>query len=138
MANAKGARYLCTVCESVIECLEAGPGEVNCCSEPMTTTEKNDTPHAATIAPQGVFKCSGCGYRFRGDNPPDRCPSCGETCEFTDATDYVPGLSRDGEEFTCAGCGTRVRYLRDRGGRLTCCGEPMKGRFPGHEDKTGN
>lgn len=37
------------------------------------------------------WKCSMCNYQFDGDAiPPERCPSCGQTCSFVDATCYVP------------------------------------------------
>jgi desulfoferrodoxin-like iron-binding protein len=133
--NDRDSHYLCAVCGTVVLCAAAGKGEVICCDEPMKVTGGPDDVHVATVAPQGVFKCTNCGFRFRGETPPERCPSCKEPCEFVDATDYVPGLSRTGEEFVCEVCGAKVRYVTDGGGRLVCCDQPMQGRFPGHEDK---
>ena len=37
------------------------------------------------------WKCSICNYQFDGDaTPPEKCPSCGQTCSFIDATCYIP------------------------------------------------
>jgi rubredoxin len=37
------------------------------------------------------WKCTLCGYLFRAPvPPPDRCPSCNETCTFLDVTCYTP------------------------------------------------
>jgi rubredoxin len=31
-----------------------------------------------------------CGYTFGADVPPDKCPSCKETCSFQDVSCYIP------------------------------------------------
>ncbi len=36
------------------------------------------------------WKCGNCGYALEADAPPDRCPSCGNICEFIDAECYIP------------------------------------------------
>ncbi len=37
------------------------------------------------------WKCSMCSYQFEGDAvPPEKCPGCGQTCSFIDATCYIP------------------------------------------------
>jgi len=36
------------------------------------------------------WSCSNCGYLVEAEVPPDRCPSCGEKCDFRDATCYIP------------------------------------------------
>ncbi|HIP35098.1 MAG TPA: hypothetical protein EYG87_03505 [Methanothermococcus okinawensis] len=36
------------------------------------------------------WKCSNCGYIFKGDTLPDRCPNCGEKCTFFDVSCYTP------------------------------------------------
>ncbi len=36
------------------------------------------------------WKCSKCGYTTLEEKPPEKCPSCGETCSFVDNTCYTP------------------------------------------------
>jgi rubredoxin len=36
------------------------------------------------------WKCSGCGYTFQSDSPPQDCPSCQQKCTFSDVSCYVP------------------------------------------------
>jgi rubredoxin len=36
------------------------------------------------------WQCSNCRYTFEADVPPDRCPSCKQTCTFSDVTCYIP------------------------------------------------
>ncbi len=36
------------------------------------------------------WKCSICGYTLQASVPPGSCPSCKETCAFTDVTCYTP------------------------------------------------
>lgn len=37
------------------------------------------------------WKCSMCNYQFEGTAiPPEKCPGCGQTCSFIDATCYIP------------------------------------------------
>lgn len=40
--------------------------------------------------PKPHWKCTGCGYTFQADRPPDECPSCREECPFVDVTSYTP------------------------------------------------
>jgi len=42
------------------------------------------------------WKCSNCGYTFRVDTVPDRCPSCKQTCTFNDVTCYIPDCGGPG------------------------------------------
>lgn len=35
MANEMGKRYLCTKCNSEMMVTKSGPGELNCCGQPM-------------------------------------------------------------------------------------------------------
>jgi len=37
-----------------------------------------------------LWKCSKCGYTIKQEKPPEPCPSCGEKCEFLNATCYTP------------------------------------------------
>ncbi|MBT8339866.1 MAG: hypothetical protein HKP58_03510 [Desulfatitalea sp.] len=46
------------------------------------------------------WKCGNCGYELEADRPPEKCPSCKESCEFLDNTCYTPD---------CAGGGTDPR-----------------------------
>ncbi len=36
------------------------------------------------------WKCSNCDYALTEKNPPHRCPSCDEVCEFVNVTCYIP------------------------------------------------
>ena len=37
------------------------------------------------------WKCSGYRYELEGTAiPPEKCPGCGQTCSFIDATCYIP------------------------------------------------
>ena len=36
------------------------------------------------------WKCTNCGFTVVQPAPPEKCPSCGEKCEFVDATCYIP------------------------------------------------
>ena len=39
------------------------------------------------------WKCGNCGYELVADQPPEKCPSCKEKCEFLDNTLLHPRLS---------------------------------------------
>ncbi len=41
-------------------------------------------------APQTTWKCTQCGYTYSAIQPAERCPSCGEKCEFIDVSCYTP------------------------------------------------
>jgi rubredoxin len=36
------------------------------------------------------WKCQNCGYTFESPSPPEKCPSCKQSCEFVDNTCYTP------------------------------------------------
>ncbi len=36
------------------------------------------------------WKCSNCGYTLEAPAPPNKCPSCGQECEFLNVTCYIP------------------------------------------------
>lgn len=40
--------------------------------------------------PQGIWKCSKCGYTLTAPLPPETCPECKEKCEFLDVACYTP------------------------------------------------
>lgn len=46
------------------------------------------------------WKCTNCGYRLEADAPPDKCPSCQQTCGFVGDNCYIPdcGLIETGED----------------------------------------
>lgn len=44
------------------------------------------------------WKCGNCGYTFTADTPPDKCPSCKQTCEFLDNTCYTPDCEHAGAD----------------------------------------
>lgn len=39
--------------------------------------------------PEKSWKCSNCGYTLQAEVPPQQCPSCGQTCDFVDASCYI-------------------------------------------------
>jgi len=43
-----------------------------------------------------TWKCSNCGYTLEEQMPPDKCPSCGEECEFLNVTCYTPDCEGQG------------------------------------------
>jgi rubredoxin len=44
------------------------------------------------------WKCSKCGYALKADAPPEKCPSCNETCEFVNVTCYIPECGFTGSD----------------------------------------
>jgi rubredoxin len=42
------------------------------------------------------WQCSNCRYTFKAAAPPDRCPSCKQTCTFSDVTCYIPDCGGPG------------------------------------------
>jgi rubredoxin len=42
------------------------------------------------------WKCSSCGYTFGAETVPDQCPSCKQTCTFSDVTCYIPDCGGPG------------------------------------------
>ncbi|MDO8443227.1 MAG: hypothetical protein Q7S81_03175 [bacterium] len=36
------------------------------------------------------WMCSDCSYVFDAEDPPEKCPSCGGKCTFTNVTCYIP------------------------------------------------
>ena len=42
------------------------------------------------------WQCSNCGTLLAAEAPPERCPSCKETCTFKDVTCYVPDCGGQG------------------------------------------
>ncbi len=43
-----------------------------------------------------TWKCSNCGFTAVQAVPPEKCPSCGEECEFLNATCYTPDCGGPG------------------------------------------
>ena len=37
-----------------------------------------------------VWKCNNCGNTIEMKEPPEKCPSCKEICEFVDVSCYIP------------------------------------------------
>lgn len=50
------------------------------------------SPHGTTMmeAADPYWKCGGCGRTVQATTPPERCPSCGEVCDFKNITCYAP------------------------------------------------
>ncbi len=47
------------------------------------------------------WKCGKCGYTFDSeatDPPPEKCPSCKETCEFLNVSCYTPECGLTGQD----------------------------------------
>lgn len=42
-----------------------------------------------------TWKCANCGHTVSRDAPPEKCPSCGEECEFLNASCYIPDCGGD-------------------------------------------
>lgn len=55
------------------------------------------------------WQCSNCGYQFQAESVPERCPSCKQTCTFSDVTCYTP---------ECGGPGNVDPRLAGRRGKL--------------------
>ena len=47
-------------------------------------------------APLITWKCTQCGYTYTAVQPAERCPSCGEKCEFIDVSCYTPDCGGPG------------------------------------------
>jgi rubredoxin len=43
------------------------------------------------------WKCSSCGYTFGAETVPEKCPSCEQTCTFSDVTCYIPDCGGPGK-----------------------------------------
>jgi len=44
------------------------------------------------------WRCGNCGYELDADSPPDKCPSCGQNCDFLDSTCYTPDCEGQGSD----------------------------------------
>ena len=42
------------------------------------------------------WKCSNCDYTFGAETVPEKCPSCKQTCTFSDVTCYIPDCGGPG------------------------------------------
>lgn len=42
------------------------------------------------------WKCDNCGYQFKAEEPPAKCPSCAQKCEFKNVTCYIPECAPTG------------------------------------------
>lgn len=49
-------------------------------------------------AAMAKWKCGNCGYELEADKPPEKCPSCKESCEFLDNTCYTPDCEYTGKD----------------------------------------
>jgi len=43
------------------------------------------------------WQCSNCHYTFEVEAPPERCPSCKQSCTFSDVTCYIPDCGGPGK-----------------------------------------
>ncbi len=65
--------------------------------------EKTECRAIGTVYKKGgdrmaSWKCGSCGYTFKADTPPDKCPSCKQKCEFLDNTCYTPDCNHKGTD----------------------------------------
>ena len=42
------------------------------------------------------WKCGECGRTVRASKPPEKCPGCGEVCDFKNITCYTPDCGGTG------------------------------------------
>jgi len=42
-----------------------------------------------------TWKCEQCGYTFKNEVPPEKCPACHVACSFLDVTAYTPDQQGD-------------------------------------------
>jgi rubrerythrin len=61
------------------------------------TLGRFDAPIKGGIA-MANWKCGNCGYELETDKPPEKCPSCKESCECLDNTCYTPDCQYDGKD----------------------------------------
>lgn len=56
------------------------------------------SPHGATLkANEDPFwKCGKCDRTVQATKPPEKCPSCGEICDFKNITCYTPDCGGPG------------------------------------------
>jgi rubredoxin len=47
---------------------------------------------------ENEWKCSKCGYTVKIEAPPEKCPSCKESCEFVNVTCYIPECGFTGSD----------------------------------------
>lgn len=40
------------------------------------------------------WKCEKCGYSFKAEKLPEKCPGCKEKCTFLDNTDYTQNIGK--------------------------------------------
>jgi rubredoxin len=45
-----------------------------------------------------TWKCEQCGYQFKEEKPPEKCPSCHVKCTFLDVTVYTPDHQHEGAD----------------------------------------
>ena len=44
------------------------------------------------------WKCQNCGYLLKAETPPEKCPACGQKCEFINVTCYIPECGQTGSD----------------------------------------
>ncbi|MFA6011069.1 MAG: hypothetical protein WC799_13880 [Desulfobacteraceae bacterium] len=45
-----------------------------------------------------TWKCEQCGYKFKNEAPPEKCPACHVACSFLDVTVYTPDQQGDADD----------------------------------------
>jgi len=96
--------YSCGECGQIVAVVHQGGGRLVCHARPMMLAgheaagsaevrpRLRTEPVAATTVPPDApyWQCSKCHYVLQTTKPPEVCPSCHETCLFTNVTCYIP------------------------------------------------
>lgn len=83
--------YGCSECGQIVTVVHAAAGRLVCCSRPMQLAGEGRRGTTTSVAPNAPFwRCSNCRYVLQAAGPPDVCPSCGQNCQFSDVTCYIP------------------------------------------------
>jgi len=83
--------YSCGECGQLVTVVHAAGGRLVCCNRPMQLgDEKREQVAEPVTAGSPYWRCSNCRYVLQAPRPPEVCPSCHRSCQFTDVTCYVP------------------------------------------------
>jgi len=96
--------YSCGECGQIVAVVHQGGGRLVCHARPMMLAgheaagsadarpRLRQEPVAAKPTPPDApyWQCSKCHYVLQTTEPPEVCPSCHETCLFTNVTCYIP------------------------------------------------
>ena len=109
--------YSCSVCGQIIAVVHQGGGRLVCCGQPMMLAGEEaagaapgrppvrQQPIAQRPVPSDApyWQCSKCHYVLQTVQPPETCPSCHESCPFTNVTCYIPECGFTGPDIRLIG-----------------------------------